>query len=49
LLRDDLLTPPQFYTALYQIPAGSARRDALNLTKSEKAKLPRVTAYCTAA
>ncbi|GMK56197.1 hypothetical protein CspeluHIS016_0300370 [Cutaneotrichosporon spelunceum] len=32
-----------------KIPAGSARRDALNLTRSEKAKLPRVTAYCTAA
>ncbi|BEJ11633.1 hypothetical protein CspHIS471_0200930 [Cutaneotrichosporon sp. HIS471] len=39
----------KFFTPLYQIPAGSARRDALNLTRSEKAKLPRVTAYCTAA
>ncbi|KAL1412469.1 sporulation protein rmd1 [Vanrija albida] len=39
----------EFYTPLAQIPAGSARRDAIKLTKSEKAKLPRVTAYCTAA
>ncbi|KAL7420936.1 sporulation protein rmd1 [Cryptotrichosporon argae] len=39
----------EFYTPLSQIPAGSARRDAQKLTKSEKAKLPRVTAYCTAA
>jgi uncharacterized Rmd1/YagE family protein len=39
----------QFYTALSQIPAGSARRDAMRLTKTEKSKLPRVTAYCTAA
>lgn len=39
----------EFYTPIDQIPAGSARRDALRLTKTEKAKLPRVTAYCTAA
>ncbi|KAJ9105956.1 hypothetical protein QFC19_003291 [Naganishia cerealis] len=39
----------EFYTALSQIPAGSARRDAMRLTKTEKSKLPRVTAYCTAA
>ncbi|KAJ9092779.1 hypothetical protein QFC21_006653 [Naganishia friedmannii] len=39
----------EFYTALSQIPAGSARRDAKRLTKTEKSKLPRVTAYCTAA
>ncbi|KAK4689648.1 required for meiotic nuclear division protein 1, partial [Tremellales sp. Uapishka_1] len=39
----------EFYTPLSQIPAGTARRDAQRLTKSEKAKLPRVTAYCTAA
>lgn len=39
----------QFYTPLSQIPAGTARRDAQKLTKSEKSKLPRVTAYCTAA
>jgi len=39
----------QFYDALSHIPAGSARRDAMRLTKTEKAKLPRVTAYCTAA
>lgn len=39
----------QFYTPLSQIPAGTARRDAQRLTKTEKAKLPRVTAYCTAA
>jgi uncharacterized Rmd1/YagE family protein len=39
----------QFYTPLSQIPAGTARRDAQKLTKTEKAKLPRVTAYCTAA
>ncbi|WVQ63471.1 uncharacterized protein L199_001624 [Kwoniella botswanensis] len=39
----------EFYTPLSQIPKGTARRDAQRLTKSEKAKLPRVTAYCTAA
>ncbi|ORY21157.1 hypothetical protein BCR39DRAFT_554163 [Naematelia encephala] len=39
----------EFYTPLSQIPAGTARRDAQKLTKTEKAKLPRVTAYCTAA
>ncbi|OCF45597.1 cytoplasmic protein [Kwoniella heveanensis CBS 569] len=39
----------EFYTPLSQIPKGTARRDARRLTKSEKAKLPRVTAYCTAA
>ncbi|EIW69296.1 hypothetical protein TREMEDRAFT_30582, partial [Tremella mesenterica DSM 1558] len=37
------------YTPLSQIPAGTARRDAQRLTKTEKGKLPRVTAYCTAA
>ena len=42
-------TDNQFYTPLSQIPAGTARRDAQKLTKSEKSKLPRVTAYCTAA
>ncbi|WVQ86279.1 hypothetical protein IAT38_008447 [Cryptococcus sp. DSM 104549] len=39
----------EFYTPLSQIPKGTARRDAQRLTKTEKAKLPRVTAYCTAA
>ncbi|RXK39374.1 cytoplasmic protein [Tremella mesenterica] len=39
----------EFYTPLSQIPAGTARRDAQRLTKTEKGKLPRVTAYCTAA
>lgn len=39
----------QFYNPIAQIPAGTARRDALRLTKTEKSKLPRVTAYCTAA
>ncbi|KIR59111.1 hypothetical protein I312_106037 [Cryptococcus bacillisporus CA1280] len=39
----------EFYTPISQIPKGTARRDAQRLTKSEKAKLPRVTAYCTAA
>ncbi|KAG9001772.1 hypothetical protein FRB93_011977 [Tulasnella sp. JGI-2019a] len=36
------------YKQISQIPAGTARRDALRLTKKQKAKLPRVTAYCTA-
>lgn len=44
-----LTTDTQFYTPISQIPKGTARRDAQRLTKSEKAKLPRVTAYCTAA
>ena len=38
----------QVYKQIAQIPAGTARRDALRLTKAQKAKLPRVTAYCTA-
>lgn len=38
----------QVYKQLAQIPAGSARRDAMRLTRKEKARLPRVTAYCTA-
>lgn len=37
----------QVYKQLAQIPAGSARRDAMRLTRKEKARLPRVTAYCT--
>ncbi|KAF8336575.1 DUF155-domain-containing protein [Cantharellus anzutake] len=36
------------YKQIAQIPAGTARKDALRLTKREKARLPRVTAYCTA-
>ncbi|CED82936.1 Uncharacterized conserved protein [Phaffia rhodozyma] len=38
----------QVYKQLAQIPAGSARRDAMRLTRKEKARLPRVTAYCVA-
>jgi hypothetical protein len=33
------------YKQLAQIPAGSARKDAMRLTRKEKAKLPRLTAY----
>lgn len=47
--RADPAALKQFYDALSHIPAGSARRDAMRLTKTEKARLPRVTAYCTAA
>ncbi|KAF8599320.1 DUF155-domain-containing protein [Ceratobasidium sp. AG-I] len=39
---------PEVYKQIAQIPAGTARKDARKLTKKEKAKLPRVTAYCTA-
>ncbi|WWC92544.1 uncharacterized protein L201_007503 [Kwoniella dendrophila CBS 6074] len=49
LLNNDEGEGVEFYTPLSQIPKGTARRDAQRLTKSEKAKLPRVTAYCTAA
>lgn len=50
---DDELEPEDedeapVYKQISQIPAGTARRDALRLTKKQKAKLPRVTAYCTA-
>ncbi|CAE6456628.1 unnamed protein product [Rhizoctonia solani] len=38
----------EVYKQIAQIPAGTARKDARRLTKKEKAKLPRVTAYCTA-
>ncbi|EJT99243.1 DUF155-domain-containing protein [Dacryopinax primogenitus] len=38
----------EVYNQIAQIPAGTARKDAARLTKKEKAKLPRVTAYCTA-
>lgn len=41
------LVRSQVYKQLAQIPAGSARRDAMRLTRKEKARLPRVTAYCT--
>jgi uncharacterized Rmd1/YagE family protein len=43
-----LTTFLQVYKQIAQIPAGTARKDARRLTKKEKAKLPRVTAYCTA-
>ncbi|KAG8743200.1 hypothetical protein FRC10_000271 [Ceratobasidium sp. 414] len=38
----------EVYKQIAQIPAGTARKDARRLTRKEKAKLPRVTAYCTA-
>ncbi|GAB1522365.1 sporulation protein rmd1 [Rhizoctonia solani] len=38
----------EVYKQIAQIPAGTARKDARKLTKKEKSKLPRVTAYCTA-
>ena len=37
------------YTQIAQIPEGTARRDALWLTKKKAKSLPRVTAYSTAA
>jgi len=36
-----LLFSSQVYKQLAQIPAGSARRDAMRLTRKEKARLPR--------
>ncbi|TIA92709.1 hypothetical protein E3P99_00501 [Wallemia hederae] len=46
---DDLATPrPQVYQQIAKIPAGAPRKDARLLTKKEKERLPRVTAYCTA-
>lgn len=36
------------YAQIARIPAGTARRDALRLTKKKAKSLPRVTAYCTA-
>ncbi|KZS97150.1 DUF155-domain-containing protein [Sistotremastrum niveocremeum HHB9708] len=38
----------EVYTQIAQIPAGTARRDALRLTKKKAKSLPRVTAYSTA-
>lgn len=38
----------QVYNQISQIPAGTARKDALRLTKKTAKSLPRVTAYCTA-
>ena len=38
----------QIYNQLDRIPAGTARRDALRLTKKKAKSLPRVTAYATA-
>lgn len=38
----------QVYNQIAQIPAGTARKDALRLTKKKAKSLPRVTAYCTA-
>ncbi|KZV84239.1 DUF155-domain-containing protein, partial [Exidia glandulosa HHB12029] len=39
----------EVYNAIAQIPEGTARKDALRLTKRKAKSLPRVTAYCTAA
>lgn len=36
------------YTQIAQIPSGTARKDALRLSKAMRSHLPRVTAYCTA-
>lgn len=36
------------YNQIDLIPAGTARRDALRLTKKKAKSLPRVTAYATA-
>ncbi|KAL4254338.1 RMD1/sif2 family protein [Abortiporus biennis] len=38
----------EVYNQIDLIPAGTARRDALRLTKKKAKSLPRVTAYCTA-
>ncbi|KAJ3556187.1 hypothetical protein NM688_g2165 [Phlebia brevispora] len=38
----------QVYNQIDRIPAGTARRDALRLTKKKAKSLPRVTAYATA-
>ncbi|KAH7105188.1 DUF155-domain-containing protein [Auriculariales sp. MPI-PUGE-AT-0066] len=38
----------EVYNAIAQIPEGTARKDALKLTKRKAKSLPRVTAYCTA-
>lgn len=38
----------EVYNQISQIPAGTARKDALRLTKKTAKSLPRVTAYCTA-
>lgn len=38
----------QVYNQIDLIPAGTARRDALRLTKKKAKSLPRVTAYATA-
>lgn len=40
--------PAQVYNQIALIPEGTARRDALRLTKSRAKSLPRVTAYATA-
>lgn len=37
------------FSQIAQIPEGTARRDALRLTKKKAKSLPRVTAYATAA
>lgn len=38
----------QVYNQISLIPEGTARRDALRLTKKKAKLLPRVTAYATA-
>ncbi len=40
--------PKQVYNQIARMPAGTARRDALRLTKKKAKSLPRVTAYTTA-
>ena len=48
LLASTLVTFQQAYNQIDLIPAGTARRDALRLTKRKAKSLPRVTAYATA-
>ena len=38
----------EVYNQIAQIPEGTARRDAIRLTKKKAKSLPRVTAYATA-
>ncbi|CAG8492998.1 24652_t:CDS:10, partial [Gigaspora margarita] len=56
LFPEDQVTPPAVdetnegrYNQINQLTQRSARREAERLSKQERLKLPRVTAYCTAA
>lgn len=48
VVYDGYFCSSKVYNQIAQIPEGTARRDAIRLTKKKAKSLPRVTAYATA-